>query len=365
MQKCYIAIKLDALDALRGQIPGIEDRYPCAECDTHESAMEYLKKTSARSEYPALVEKLGIPDVDIVLVCDAKYPIPKGSHPTTTACLSQYGGEPAITSKLAVIHADNVFPSTTLTAGEVDELSEIMSFRMDANAQLDMAQQRYPTCAGLTEWFQRIADQVYRDTFPPVGIHLQSYAETFYAIRETNPQLSQEFVILKAAKLAAEQVANSHPEWADEFNGLANEAALSLQHRCAQELVFFEPNEYLTRILPQVPQQYQESFLNAFNETLANVQENHPELTTEQQAAAAMDQTIYLMENSIIDKQMDGVFGNGPKLSREEYLELDSAKKTFIEMRAVAHINVDIINKMVDELREHDDWSVEEHDFDG
>ena len=362
MSKCYMAIKLDPLDAMKGRLPADYDRYPCALCDTCDSAIEYFKSANSKTDFPALVDKLGVPEVDVILVYDVKYPVPEGITMDTTRYMQMCEGAP--TAQYATIHQDNVFPTARLEGGELDELGEIVCFRMDVNAQLEQMQQCYPTCDGLTEWFQRIADSVMHDTFPPIGIHSQTYAETFYAIRESNPQLSQEIVILKAAALAAEQIADTHQEWATEFLEVAEGAQEALRFRCAQELVFFEPTEYLTRMMGKVPEDYQADFLNVFNETLESVQENHPEMSIEQQSVSAMDQTLYTIENSIIDRQMEGVFGNGPKLTREEYLALDATKQVFIELRANAHANVELVNKMLDELDEHDSWNIDEHDHD-
>ena len=359
MPKCYIAIKLDPMDAIKGHIPAIEDCYPCALCSDTAAAIDYLKENEPVTSYPALAGKLNVPAVDVMLTYNTKYPVPEGISDYSTHIMTQMQGEPV--NHMISIAADKIFGTMSFSSenleDSMDKLGHVIRQRLEIGVQLEQAQALHPSCDGLEQWFKHIAeyDPECDGLFPENEVHVQAYVAEYYRVREANPQAGSEVVILQAEIAAAREVAKNYPEWAEEFQCVEATALEELEVRCAQELTFFEPTDYLTRMLTKVPQQFQESFLNVFNETFANIQESHPEWTTEQQSAHAMDQTAYLMENMIVDKQMEGVFGQGPKMSREEYLSLDHDKNEIIRLSAEAHANVALVNHMVAQIHNLDE----------
>ena len=356
MPKCYIAIKLDPMDAMQGRVPEVEQCYPCAVCSDISAAVDYLQNAKAAASYPALAEKLAAPDVDVILTFNSTKQVPEGASDYSTHIMSEM--KSGVLSHMISISADKVFPAMSFSSPSYEESQErmgvIMCKRLDVNAQLEKAQAVHKTCDGLQQWFQHIAefDPECDGLFPEAEDHVQAYVDAYYLKREESPQASNEIVILQAEILAARQVAESHPEWAEEFQCVEAVALDELEQRCAQELTFYEPTDYLTRMLPKVPEAYQDAFLNAFNETFETIQAEHPEWSSEQQSARAMDSAAATMEASITEQQINGIFGQGPKISKDEFRALDAAKHEFINLRAETHTNVELVDQMVSHLRD-------------
>ncbi|MBQ8806101.1 MAG: hypothetical protein IJZ68_06410 [Bacteroidaceae bacterium] len=365
MDKFFLGMKLSSLDMLR--VNDITDIYYGMRVGLSNTAAGALEFTTKEQEdaMPYTAKRVPVPGMTILQHCAAKFDnfshLDAFPNPYLETTLDRVDNTQVLECSITIA-ADAVHDSLSKTTeGEsMEDLFRIMRAitleRGEFVAEMETLSAQHPNVPGVNTLFKAMAivnpenDACYPAMKPVVDAYAQNYDKQMHSV-SVHTDLTT-LIDLTIIDTANEMVKIGYH--ADIFQDVAAVARESLASHCAGELIFFEPNDYLTRILPQVPEKYQDGFLNAFNETLDQLAEERPDYTSTQLATRAMDAAARIIVDRIIDAKMEGIFGLDPikKITREQFNELSDDEKKMTTVCAETHKNLELVDTLEQHLEE-------------